>query len=199
MTRLALIRNNIIIDEFINDTNLTIQQIQQKYLNTIVVEIPQQTVVNIGESVNYFHKDWSRKTDKELLAENIISIKNDEILDGNNIRKMTLEEKVNKGLIQRQHGYKAVYNIWVLLSDKEKLEYNEITIDEYVEQQSQKKRLERNGLLNSTDFYMIEDYPVHDDLKQLYKDYRQYLRDFTKQENFYDIDIKSFEEWKENH
>lgn len=158
------------------------------------------TIYDIGGTVNYFHKNWIRKTYKELLDENIITLQSDEVIGSDNMkRKLTLEELVERNMVERKQGYKAVQNQWLPLSMKEKLEYNEITINEYVEYREHQKRLERNSMLNRTDFYMIEDYPIHEDLKKLYMGYRQYLRDFTKQENFYDLEIKTFDKWKENH
>lgn len=200
MNRVVLIKNDVIIDEFMNVENKTIQELQNLYVDIRVVEVPTNTIINIGETVNYFHKNWIRKTDKELLDENIITLENDEIIDSDNLkRKLTLEERVERNMVERKRGYKAVQNQWLPLSMKEKLEYNEITINEYIEYREHQKRLERNSMLNRTDSYMIEDYPIHEDLKKLYMGYRQYLRDFTKQDNFYDLNIKTFDEWKENH
>lgn len=36
----------------------------------------------------------------------------------------------------------------------------------------------RNELLNKTDRYLLEDYPITGEQKQIIKDYRQMLRDF---------------------
>jgi len=42
------------------------------------------------------------------------------------------------------------------------------------------RRLERNNLLNETDKYMIIDYPISEEEKNLIKIYRQQLRDIPK-------------------
>lgn len=39
----------------------------------------------------------------------------------------------------------------------------------------------RNELLNKTDRYILEDYPIPPEQKQLIKDYRQILRDFINE------------------
>ena len=58
-----------------------------------------------------------------------------------------------------------------------------------------KLRLERNSLLQDTDKYMLEDFPIDSDLKQAYREYREYLRYFTSSENWYNKEILKFEEW----
>lgn len=55
----------------------------------------------------------------------------------------------------------------------------------------------RNELLKSTDIYMLSDYPLEDGEKENYKNYRQYLRDYTKTEEWYLNSPLTFEEWQE--
>ena len=45
-------------------------------------------------------------------------------------------------------------------------------------------REERNGLLAETDKYMTLDYPISEEDRVLVREYRQALRDITKQEEF---------------
>lgn len=45
-------------------------------------------------------------------------------------------------------------------------------------------REERNGLLAETDKYMTLDYPISEEDRTLVREYRQALRDITKQEEF---------------
>lgn len=60
-------------------------------------------------------------------------------------------------------------------------------------------RLVRNTYLLATDMYVsIPDYPITADERALYIDYRKYLRDYTKTENWYMSLPKTFEEWKES-
>ncbi len=65
------------------------------------------------------------------------------------------------------------------------------------ESKQQQKRIERDNLLISTDKYMLSDFPINEETKQKYKIYRQYLRDFTKQNDFYQKALKTFNEFFE--
>lgn len=61
---------------------------------------------------------------------------------------------------------------------------------------AEEKRNERNTLLDATDKYMISDYPLSKEEKAKYKKYRKYLRDITKDEDFPNIEIKTFENFE---
>ena len=65
-----------------------------------------------------------------------------------------------------------------------------------VKRRSAEVRAKRNELLCQTDKYMLADFPVAEDERELYRQYRQYLRDVPEQEDFHDEAIKTFEEWK---
>ena len=56
-------------------------------------------------------------------------------------------------------------------------------------------RAVRNQYLEQTDKYMIVDYPITDDERELYKQYRTYLRDYTLSENWQESNPLKFEEW----
>lgn len=58
------------------------------------------------------------------------------------------------------------------------------------------RRLERNMLIAATDKYMFADYPISEEEREKYRQYRQYLRDIPEQESFPDEGIKTFGEWK---
>lgn len=68
--------------------------------------------------------------------------------------------------------------------------------DEALEQKKTEVRSVRNQYLKQTDKFMIMDYPVTDDERELYKQYRAYLRDYTLSENWYEHSPLTFEEWK---
>lgn len=53
----------------------------------------------------------------------------------------------------------------------------------------------RNQYLSETDKYMIVDYPITDEQREEYKAYRQYLRDYTKEENWYERNPLAFDSW----
>ena len=64
-----------------------------------------------------------------------------------------------------------------------------------IEELSAQKRSERDALLKATDVYMLIDFPISDEERELYKQYRQYLRDLPEAESFPEVDVMSFKEW----
>ena len=68
--------------------------------------------------------------------------------------------------------------------------------DEAIEQRKEQVRAVRNQYLEQTDKFMIADYPITDDERELYKQYREYLRDYTLSENWWEHSPNTFEEWK---
>lgn len=58
-------------------------------------------------------------------------------------------------------------------------------------------RAVRNGYLTETDKYMIADFPITEEKRERYRTYRQYLRDYTKAENWFDSNPETFEMWTE--
>ena len=66
-----------------------------------------------------------------------------------------------------------------------------------IEQYKEQVRAVRNRYLKQTDEFMIVDYPITDDERELYKQYREYLRDYTLSENWWEHSPKDFSTWKE--
>ena len=64
-----------------------------------------------------------------------------------------------------------------------------------IEDKQVQVRAVRNQYLEQTDKYMIADYPITDDERELYKQYREYLRDYTLTENWWESEPQKFEEW----
>lgn len=56
----------------------------------------------------------------------------------------------------------------------------------------------RDGMLTDTDKYMLLDYPITDEQKQDYINYRKYLRDYTENEDWYLESPKEFKIWLES-
>lgn len=102
-------------------------------------------------------------------------------------------------LSQYDSGYKFVCEnenttIEDLGSGKYKIvEIPSLTVDEL----SAQKRHDRDALLKATDVYMLSDFPISDEERELYKQYRQYLRDLPEAESFPEVDIMSFKEWQQ--
>ena len=74
-------------------------------------------------------------------------------------------------------------------------EYVLTSSDEAIEQKKTDVRAVRNQYLEQTDKYMITDYPITDDERELYKQYREDLRDYTLPENWWESEPQKFEEW----
>lgn len=57
-------------------------------------------------------------------------------------------------------------------------------------------RAVRNSYLQGTDYTQLEDAPFTEEEKAEYREYRQYLRDYTDTENWWESNPKTFNEWK---
>lgn len=66
-----------------------------------------------------------------------------------------------------------------------------------VKRRSAEMRAERDELLLVTDRYMLVDFPVAEDERELYRRYRQYLRDIPETPGFPDTEIMDFAAWRE--
>ena len=64
------------------------------------------------------------------------------------------------------------------------------------EQKEAEVRAVRNQYLEQTDKYMIADYPITDEERELYKKYREYLRTYPECQDWYKANPNTFEEWK---
>lgn len=64
------------------------------------------------------------------------------------------------------------------------------------EQKEAEVRAVRNQYLEQTDKFMIVDYPITDDERELYRQYREYLRTYPECRDWYKDNPKTFEEWK---
>lgn len=56
-------------------------------------------------------------------------------------------------------------------------------------------RAVRNGFLSAWDFTQLDDAPFNEDEKAKYREYRQYLRDYTKGENWWLQDPDDWNTW----
>ena len=56
-------------------------------------------------------------------------------------------------------------------------------------------RAVRNQYLEQTDKYMITDYPISDEERELYKQYREYLRTYPECRDWYKANPKTYDEW----
>lgn len=56
-------------------------------------------------------------------------------------------------------------------------------------------RVVRDSYLQATDFTQLPDVPLEDAQKQTYASYRQYLRDYTNSDEWWNKSPLTFEEW----
>ena len=75
-------------------------------------------------------------------------------------------------------------------------EYVLTSSDEAIEQKKAEVRSVRNRYLEQTDKFMITDYPITDDERELYKQYRVYLRTYPETTDWYLSNPKTIDEWK---
>lgn len=64
-----------------------------------------------------------------------------------------------------------------------------------VEEKQEQVRAVRNGLLGDSDKYLMPDYPIDDAGRDLYIQYRQYLRDYTQSPDWWESEPLNFEDW----
>ena len=74
-------------------------------------------------------------------------------------------------------------------------EYVLTSSDEAIEQRKEQVRAVRNQYLEQTDKYMITDYPITNEERELYKQYRVYLRTYPECQDWYKANPKTYEEW----
>lgn len=93
-------------------------------------------------------------------------------------------------------GFKIKWNgtKWIYEEiQKEKEEPREKTKEE----KENEIRAIRNFYLFETDkFLSVPDFPITEEEREKYRDYRQYLRDYTKEEEWYEQQPMTFEEWR---
>ncbi len=64
------------------------------------------------------------------------------------------------------------------------------------EEQAMDIRSMRDALLSATDKYMLADFPIAEDEREQYRQYRQYLRDIPEKAAFPNVSVLTFEEWQ---
>ena len=75
-------------------------------------------------------------------------------------------------------------------------EYVLTSSDEAIEQKKTEVRSVRNQYLEQTDKYIaLSDYPITDDERELYKQYREYLRTYPECQDWYKANPKIYDEW----
>ena len=107
--------------------------------------------------------------------------------------------KLNKPYTNREYAVLADYcnKNGQLIEDKgdylESVNPPEPTVDEL----KANVRAVRNRYLEQTDKYLsVSDFPITDEEREQYKAYRQYLRDYTETEGWYESNPLTFDVWQ---
>lgn len=141
----------------------------------------------VGEPVEWYNKEWSRIDDITLYDTGVKQIPegmkfNNEHTD---LVEMDEEEKIIAGLKPLPFGQRVVDG------KLEHIPQRELWLDGLIsdEQYASQKRQERDSRLHSTDKYMIPDFPVTEEYREIIKVYRQTLRDLPNTEKWPDVEI----------
>ena len=105
--------------------------------------------------------------------------------------------KLNKPYTNAQYADLAVYCNKNGLIIEDKGDYLEAVNppEPSVEEKEARVRQVRNQYLEHTDKYMITDYPISNDERELYKQYREYLRTYPECQDWYKANPKTYDEW----
>ena len=105
--------------------------------------------------------------------------------------------KLNKPYTNKQYADLAVYCNQNGLIIEDKGDYLEAVNPPEPSNEEKKAHIRsvRNQYLEQTDKFMITDYPITDEEREMYKQYRTYLRDYTLSENWWESEPLKFEEW----
>ena len=103
------------------------------------------------------------------------------------------------GMTNKQYADLAVFcnQNGLIIADKGEYLESVNPPEPTVEEKQAAVREVRNGYLQATDIYMIADFPITEEERNQYKAYRQYLRDYTISENWWEENPLTFEDWKQ--
>lgn len=151
------------------------------------ITLPVNHEVRVGEPLTFYNNDYTRKSDIQLMHENLIPIPKGYKIENNNLVELSYEEKVVMGLESLPYGMKIVDNNLVPMTEDEKLAV--MTTEEKAVCHKQK----RDALLNA-ELWKVERHNQeillgrettlsNDEFMHLLR-YIQELRDLTEQPNF---------------
>ena len=105
--------------------------------------------------------------------------------------------KLNKPYTNKEYADLAVYCNKNGLIIEDKGDYLEAVNppEPSDEEKKVQVRAVRNQYLEQTDKYMITDYPITDEERELYRQYREYLRTYPECRDWYKANPKTYEEW----
>lgn len=97
---------------------------------------------------------------------------------------------------EEKDGFKIKWNGSEWIYEEVPTEKEELR-EKTPEEKENEIRAIRNFYLFETDrFLSVPDFPITEEEKEKYRSYRKYLRDYTKEEDWYEKPPKTFEEWR---
>ena len=158
-------------------------------VNAIVVENWRGSV---GESVDFYDRNWQRKSEFELMKEGLVELPKDFKWNRSKtaLEEMTQVEKIEQGFEKLQENQIIENGKIRELTNSEMYKKGLLSEETF----AAIKRNERDFLLSKTDKYLLPDFPITEEKLNKVKAYRQYLRDLPQNENFPDVEIEELEE-----
>lgn len=97
--------------------------------------------------------------------------------------------------LEPKDGFDIVWNGNVWEYQEKKKDDQSQPYEPTEEEKREQVRGYRNWLLQSTDFSQLDDVPLDDAEKAIYREYRQYLRDYTNGENWWEENPLEYKDW----
>lgn len=143
----------------------------------------------VGDSVTVYDDNWQRKSDHQLIIEGVFPPPTGYKVLNKELVEMSQVEKIEAGLEKCPENYIVEDGELKYLTESERYKRGLLSTEEY----AITKRRERDFLLQQTDKFLLQDFPI-DDVKLLkVKEYRQYLRDLPELKDFPDVKIEKLE------
>jgi hypothetical protein len=128
-----------------------------------------------------------------------------EIIQENGGQKMANEEFYIGQIFEGSYPPAAAVwcnanNAFIDVIGDHRYEIKEVVIPEPTqEEKEQKVRAVRDAYLAKWDFSQLRDAPFTEEEKEVLAEYRQYLRDYTKTENWWEQEPETYEDWLAAH
>lgn len=114
------------------------------------INLPENHQVREGDTLDFYHSDFTRKSDVELIQENLMQMPGGYKIENNNIVEMTSDEKILAGLEPLPNNMKIENG--KILSKTESELFQELTIEE----KEKYIRDKRDNLINSADTILLK-------------------------------------------
>jgi hypothetical protein len=72
-----------------------------------IAEVPETADVRFGDSLDFYDSAWVRRPDAALISEGLLPLPGGYVIEGQEVREMTNDEKIIAGLIPPPAGQKV--------------------------------------------------------------------------------------------